>query len=216
MSQWTERLIYLLLLLAVLLGSFQCGQQRAVSEAKIFMEAYQDSIHYFRNNEGLQEAYTLVLQSDISSLKALSLSKDSTLKRLSELVKKGSRTITVLQTNTSDSGSAPTILQADTSRPEFPIYTASWSSKWDSFYIVATRDSIFRRYTVKNEFDIRHTWASTGFLQPKALQVEVLSLNPNSQTTGLRSWSIKQPKANRILWGLSGFALGFFSGMSVK
>ena len=180
-----------------------CEDQRQLKEQIALYEASQDTLALSRNKAGQQQAEIALLVADKEKDLLKIKTQDSTLQKLQKVVKeyKGKlRSATVAGVKTADSGATvTTIIKHDTVLVEgeqktFPVYKSQWNDKWSKGSITASHDSIIRDISIRNEFEITQGWKKQGFLKAKKPVVNILNLNPNTETQELRSFTVEPQK----------------------
>ncbi len=119
----------------------------------------------------------------------------------------------VIANKTMDSGKTKTMVSFP-EKPKFkpgikyvyPEYKTSWSDQWSKGDIRATKDSIFRNFTVFNSFDIT-TSKQGGLFKKESVLLSITNNNPHTETQQARSWVI-ETKPNRGFWITAGAVLG--------
>lgn len=211
-----------------------CDQQKA---DRLLQEAVQDTLRTTRNKLGQQQAKISILatasKKDFLKLKT----KDSTILKLQGLVKKFKGKIqsaTVLSNITSITGTGATnVVARDTMVINDTVYiyqeySDTFDEKWSSGVIIANKDSISRDIKVRNEFEITNGWTKRklkNLFKDPPLEVSVLNLNPNTETTELRTFTVQPPNKRFSVsvqagYGvlLNGFSVGtgFYLGAGVS
>lgn len=181
----------------------QCGIS---NENLALQNAAKDTLIQYRDKYNRQVTVTTALVGSVKDLKKLSSSKDSTLKRLQQLVDRKTIGATVISNVTSGAiTAASNIIQHDTVRTDsminvYPVYQTSYHNKWEKFYIRASRDSFDIQYKVFNDFDITWRYERDGLFKPKKTIVSILNHNPNTETLDMKNFTIGPPKQNRGIW----------------
>lgn len=144
-------------------------------------------------------------------------SKDSTITWLQKTVREYKGKLlaaSVVSASTSSRGSASTTITAgdtvfsgDTIKV-FPVYEAMWENKWEKGEVRAGKDSIYRDIKIHNEYEFTLGEERNGWFKRKEMEIKMTNLNPNTVTTELRSYNVKQsPKRfNAIAYVGYGFS----------
>ena len=207
---------WFLVFVLIILVAFLLSQCRDNKMQSALYEATQDSLHISINKAGQQEATISILATANKNQFLKMNTKDTTIQKLQKVVKdyKGKiQAATVLGTSTAVTGSSvSTVTETDTVIKGsliyiYPTYESQWDLRWSSGSIKATRDSIFRDFKVKNEFEITHGFERVGFFKPKELNVNILNLNPNTETLELRSYMVQIPNKR--------FTVGIHAGYGI-
>ena len=173
--------------------------------------AVNDDLYFAKNALGNEVATTKILEAEKRDLIKLNADKDSTLKKLQQLVKKQKQVIsaTVFNTEIQSIGTAGTVLidtLIDSLICIYPEYKTAYSDKWQTVSITANKDSINWKCTNKDEFHFVQKYKSNGLFKGKTAFVEVVNLNPNTTTTDLRTFII--PTEKKLPVFLKGTAVG--------
>ena len=202
----------------------------------IFLALYLDGC---RNNNSLQDTYRAMADSlrvtedalgretaKISIITGNSRrdllriqSKDSTIKALQAMIKenRGIVAATILSNTTahniaSNSQILPgdTVWEGDTIKI-YPTYWTIYKNKWEDFNIMANRDTIEVDYKVFNHYEISQAYEKpkNGFFVRKVPTITIHNLNPNTITTELRSFTIKEKKRKVTL------GAGVYGGLAI-
>ena len=205
-------------LLIVVLLLFLNRSCNKVSEQKDYLIDLNDTLEVVRNENGEQIAKINILEvqskKDFTKIK----SNDSTIKWLQKTVEeyKGKLySATVGSTNTHSNGVTETILIHDTdivfindTAYVYPIYKTNWKTKWESGFIKATKDSIHRKIKVINEFEMTMGEVKNGWFKKKETQVQFKNLNPNTETTELRTVNFVQDPKQLSIGLQAGYGIG--------
>lgn len=189
-------LIGITILLSLLLFS-KCGNY---SELSNINESINDTLSIERNKLNQEIATIKVLQmqseKDFLNLKV----KDSTINWLQSTVKnyKGRlNTAIVISNTTTSKGASKTLISSknDTIKIDsfiyiMPVYQTSWINKWEKGSIIASKDSIFRNISMRNEFEIIQGEPKNGWFKKNEYLIQVKNLNPNTYTDELRSFNV--------------------------
>lgn len=184
-------------------------------------EQNKDSLTTWRDKAGLAHAKISVLEGSERDLKKLNSQKDSSLRKLQALVGKNTTSAIVLNTATTIKGKGKTTvtnpdehhLIFDTISlgdcpPCNPTYSTTINETWLTGTIVAKSDST--EYNLKSftELNIVETRKREKFWKEKTLKIEVTSLNPKTQITGLKAWTEAHPKVRRGFIFVGGVVAG--------
>lgn len=176
------------------------------------INSYEDSLSTVRNHLGQEVATNHLIVDAYTTVKAISRQKDSVLNQLQAIIDRKTYSATILSTATHHTQSGKTKIEKPVQGGVFtldtrPVYLMNKVSEWGSVSVRATADSIYFFYNAYNKFEIKQTWKRKWFLSRKQNYVEVTSLNPNTITTGLRSFKLESTTRN--------FSLGLFVGVGI-
>lgn len=200
---------YIIITLLGALFLFIMVSQRScekVQQMEDINERLNDEVEFYIDENGKQNATIQVIQSENKKYFIGLNSKDSTIKWLQSVVKEykgkiGSAIVFSNETNSSGTNET-TIIKYDKVTKDsiiyiYPTYFSSWSNKWEIGEIEASKDSIKRSIKIKNEYEITLGKVSNGLFKKKVYNVNLKNLNPNTFTTELRSFEVKE-KPKRI------------------
>lgn len=87
----------------------------------------------------------------------------------------------------------------------YPEYESTVIGPWDTIHVWAGRNKTTVEYVILNEYDIRQYFQGTGFLHlRKEAFAEVINLNPNSKTIGVKSFQLEKSKPRIGIWVVAG------------
>lgn len=136
---------------------------------------------------------------------------DSEMTRLRSLVNKLTLSATSITAKTNEAIDAATTITFDTSsisdENQSPIYSSTVSTEWDTIRVVASRYATHISYVMLNKFDIKQSRKRVGLFKHENY-VEVTSLNPHTETIGLRSFIVQDSKLSR-------FGIGACAGVTL-
>lgn len=213
-------LLLAIIIALIILLQHSCNREGDLSN---MLSQSKDTLHKVINKLGQELTTTMELNGSIGDLKKMNSQKDSTLKKLQDLVDKNTASATIIDNKTISSGSGKTSISIDPKGTivkhdtishidsvfVYPTYKTNYKSSWDSVNIVAKKDSIKVNYVVYNEFEIKKEWVSKGFFKPKVLEIQVLNKNPNTVTLNLKSFTEAEPKKSHwIDWVIGGLIGG--------
>jgi len=186
-----------------------CDKQK---EADTLYRAAQDTLMQSRNKLGQQNTSIAIL-STINKKQFTELkTNDSTIAKLQVVVRKYKGKLasaTITSNVTRDKGStSTTITISDTVFTEkqtllYPTYESQWDDQWSKGLIRASKDSIIRDIKIRNEYEITQGEERQGLFRPKKLSVTIKNLNPNTETSELRTYTVSTPN-KRYTIGLQG------------
>lgn len=224
MSKDTNRAIIIVLsaVLVILLFvlKWSCGKIKDSQDFETMYNASMDSLHKQRDELGREKTTTALLYGDIKSLKALNSSKDSTLKKLQEIVNKRTISATIFSTSTGNTVSTGTtsVTGRDTVWKDsliyiYPEYATAFKNRWEDFNIKANKDTFLLKYKIFNEYEFTQEWKRQGIFKPRTPVVTVTNQNPNTETIELKSFTVKPDKRSRwkniALGAVAGFGAGY-------
>jgi hypothetical protein len=163
--------------------------------------ALTDSLIIKRLETGEQTAMINILQADrVQDLLKIK-SKDSVINKLQvevqrykKEIKKGG-SVTVVGNTTAVTGTTP-LIPADTSQASIAPFSFTFSDKWIYLSGKGLNDSLDFDLKVKNEYTI-----AIGYEKKKPF-VEITNHNPYTETSYLRTFEVKVPKASRFSLGI--------------
>lgn len=210
------------LILFIILQQKSCSK---VKEQTALLIAYQDTVHQTKNALGQQISSIAVLQTSVHDLLQLNAGKDSMLALLQQEVKANRKATAVIvaKIEALDKGSSSTTvtynkedtLKTDSGTYIYPTYSTQWDEKWSKGLITASRDSIYREITYNEEYSVLFKNKGNGLFKPKTYTVEWKNINPNANTTGLRSYSYTPKRKNFYLGVGLGYGLNVTPGKTV-
>jgi hypothetical protein len=212
-----DYILSIALIVMVVLFYTQCEQNESLKEENTLHINSDAELKEYKNKEGLYVSQIAILTTEREKDFLKFKSKDSTILKLQEAVEeyKGKlRSVTIHSGTTSSSGGSITVIsKTDTIRKDsliylYPTYESKWSNKWEIGSIKATKDSVFRDIKINNEYEITIGNVKNGMFKKKTSEVIVKNLNPNTQTTELKTYEVAQ-KDKRINLGLqAGYGIG--------
>lgn len=209
-------LLVIVLLIILSMSIRKCNKQ----EQNINLyEASQDTLVSYKNKYGEQISQIKVLETNNKKMFLKMKTQDSTIIRLQKMVKDYEGDVSVatfLGNTTSSSGGSATIIKyikhdtviKDSIVYLYPQYETTWANKWEQGYILAKKDSIFRDIKIRNEFEITVGDAKNGWFKKKTNEVIVKNLNPNTITTELRTFELKQTDKKFYISLQGGYGIG--------
>jgi hypothetical protein len=193
--------------------------------------------HRLANAAAYQWAYDVIEHSKDSLTASISVirterekdflkmrTSDSLVQRLQSEVKAYRGRIasaTVMVQHTTDQGATPTTAQlpeVDSSTAKvlsalpatsWPTYHTAWNDRWGRGSILATRDTIYRDIRLLNEFVITTGRKRRGLFKRDELEITVTNANPNTITTDMRSYAVKERRGRFALSVHAGFGLQY-------
>lgn len=215
MKKFTYILIGLVIVLAFMLFK-SCEKQ---NEQAGLIETISATLDTTRNELGQQSASISVISTEREKDFLKIKTQDSTIQWLQSVVKdyKGRLKQAVVLSNTTESnGSTETIVRIDTvDNVIYETYCTEWENRWEKGWIEAGRDSIHRKIQFKNEYELTIGNRSNGWFKKKTFDVSILNLNPNTYTTELRAYSVKENPKRFTLGLQSGYGLNLLTGKPV-
>jgi hypothetical protein len=204
----------------ILLLKDGCNQRAARQTAMGMYDAANSQLQYSRDSS---EAFMLIIESKSEYDFQQIDSNDSLIQRLQNEVKNYRgllATATVIGSRTIDNGQTTTTVittPKDTAKAArngdgavvFPTYSSQWADKWSKGSIVARKDSIYRSITLFNEFVVTTGYHKRGLFKRAELEVTVANENPNTITTGLRSFRVKEKRGRFTISIHAGFGMNY-------
>lgn len=209
------------------------NQSNKIDEVTNNNKALNDTLHisYDKNKQQTAtiQALTFSHVGDLQKIK----SKDKTIISLQHYVDSLSRagnritTAAIIDDFTKDAGTTKTDIggKSASSLPKdsvkngityvyvYPTYHTKWSEKWSVGEIYANKDSIQRNIKVINEYETSVGYTRKNIFNPWIPVVLFKNINPNTQTTDMRS-VIVSPKTSR--WGLGANFGGLYDPFNRK
>ncbi len=167
--------------------------------------ATQDTLKTQRNKLGQQVASTILLTATSTKQFLDLVTKDSLIRELQVLVEKQKGQLisaTIIGNSTSiDIYGSSKVVPRDTIRINnstkliFPEYRDSINNKWFNASMSMTKDSSHLKMKVFNSFNLVQRYEKPsgifGFMKPSIPTTSVTNLNPYTETTSLRTFTIK-------------------------
>lgn len=187
-----------IVILVILLLLQKCDGNRKLQEKSDLINSLSDSIIHTTNKLGQSVAKISVLETSSTKDFLKIRSSDSTIIFLQGKVKeyksqlKNGGSITTIGTNTNINSNTATTVKWDTIKTGtvFPVYESKLTDKWYNGFIRASHDTIKLKLNVKNDYTV--VIGEEGKLfRKKTTFVEVTNLNPNTETTTLRTYQVK-------------------------
>lgn len=195
----------------VFLNIQSCGK---LADKTRLYEASADTLKTIKNEKGQYESTIAILTGTVADFKNTNAGKDSTIKRLQQIVDRHSISATVHGTftgNTVNSGSTitkyDTVIENDTVFV-FPTYSTNWKNQWEDFLITASKDSFHLEYKVFNRFEYSVRNNREKWYKARVPEVTATNINPHTQTVELKNFTVKAPKGQKILVFLGGCIVG--------
>ena len=171
------------------------------SEVDLFYDL-QDTIKYYKNKDGSNTAQIKLLEADKKSLSKVLALKD---KRLSDLLKSGSKSATVFGTVTVYDTITKVRIDTVNSKPSFKDQT---KDKWLELNIELKNDSLKKSIVLRDSLSVSFKKVSQGFLKRKKSVVEVKNYNPYVKINNLQSFDVTDKRVNLLFPGVVIGAVG--------
>lgn len=213
----TKVLNIVLIASVILLVLFNLKTCRNFKDEKLRNEAINDTLTSYIDKNGTQVSKIKVLTAESKKTLLQLNSNDSTIVWLQKLVKdyKGKiNSAIVFSNSTSNIGvSESKVVYVDSFYRDsilviYPEYSTEWNDRWSEGLIRANRDSIFRSFKVKNEYEITLGALRNGWFKRKEYEVVVRNLNPNTLTSELRSFQVRAKPKILSLGIQTGYGIG--------
>lgn len=215
--QKKDYILSILLIIIAILFYTKCEQNENLQEQNTLHINADAELKEYKSKEGLYVSQIAILTTEREKDFLKFKSKDSTILKLQEAVEeyKGKlRSVTIHSGRTTSKGGSITVInKTDTIIKDsliylYPTYESKWSNKWEIGSIIANKDSVFRDIKINNEYEITIGNVKNGIFKKKTSEVIVKNLNPNTQTTELKTYEVIQ-KDKRINLGVqAGYGLG--------
>lgn len=196
MKQWLKwigtALLISLIVICLSLPS-ENNSHSSDSEVELFY-SLQDTIRYLKKKDGSNTAQIKLLEADKRSLARVLAVKD---KRLSDLLKQGSKSATVFETLTVYDTVTKVRVDTVNSKPSFKDQT---SDRWIDLSIELKNDSLHKSIVLRDSLSVSFKRVPQGFLKKKKSVVEVTNYNPYVKINDLRSFNVEERKRNRLFW----------------
>jgi len=210
-----------LLFVIIILAYFQYSSCQKQERTESVLQANSGVLVKTRNKYNQEISKRLALVGTVKELKQEVNRKDSLINHLLDKITNNTLSFSSLKTktNSNQTTKTDTVVLKDTVVINdvvtvYPEYKSSFESEWETYSILATKDSIYHIHEVYNFFDIEQRYVSQGFLKPRAVAVEIINHNPSTITVDAQSFLIKPKKENRLLW-LTGCFLAGWVGCAV-
>lgn len=214
MKNWKNILIIVLALLLLVGGIFAHCSIKKSNEKNELYEASMDTLRYSADSSLVM--IDVLQASNKKSLLNLK-TKDSTIQWLQSTVKDYEGKLqraTVASTVTNDVGVGETVVTHtdtiwhDSIAYVHSTYSDSWIDRWSIGNIVANKDSITRDIKILNEYEFTEGYSPWNPFKKRELKIQMKNLNPNTVTTELRTFSIKQSEKR--------FGIGPYAGYGIN
>lgn len=210
-----------LLFVIIILAYFQYSSCQKQERTESVLQANSGVLVKTRNKYNQEVSKRLALVGTVKELKQEVNRKDSLINHLLDKITNNTLSFSSLKTktNSNQTTKTDTVVLKDTVVINdvvtvYPEYKSSFESDWETYSIIATKDSIYHTHEIFNFFDIEQRYVSQGFLKPRAVAVEIINHNPSTITVDAQSFLIKPKKENRLLW-LTGCFLAGWVGCAV-
>lgn len=206
------------IVILVLLLNKSCNDVKKGKDFETMYNASQDSLHKKRNKDGTEETTTALLYGSIASFKKLHADDSSAIGRLQKLVDRLTISATVFSTATANTiHSATTVIPHDVvtrgdSILVYPQYSTKFKNKWEDFDVTANRDTFLIKYKVFNDFSFEQKWERPKWYKSKVPVITVTNNNPKTETTELKSFTVKPKKHSRLKNIGAGVIIGAVGG----
>lgn len=175
----------------------------------------QDSAKIWRNKAGLSQAEAHTAKVTVAILKAEHSAQLDTLQKQIRGLKKN---LSNLQSHTSVSSTTSGTFIAPAIDTSFTLVLGqsavkaksfAYSDKWTSMNGYFLRDSVHVEYKIRDDIDVVQYWKRPGIFKPLNLYTDVISHNPHSEITALKSLSVRPPVRSKLgLDVFTGYAPG--------
>lgn len=213
-----NRLIIIALSVLIILMLYKgCEQRDKINDltTRIGSDAngYEELIKRERNKLN-QELVSIQLSEQTTREELLSerAAHGSTREELQRQVRKNTRLAAVVRSETSQVVVGPTDTVYVREIDSMPVYQTSFSDKWADITVMVSTDTIIVDYLIRNEFVFKAERERTGLFKSD-LRASVLSMNPNTSTVGLSTWTVPKQKPKRLAWLGVGVAIGLLIGV---
>lgn len=200
-------IILILVILLIGLSAFVGYKKDSYEEIEALQEAYTKELELYRDEDGILRAKIETLETSSAKVFLAFKTRDSAIIKLQKIVKENTKylkkqgSVTHMTTNTVIDTAVETKVEY---KDSFPIYKGNINlDRWVYGYIVATKDSIYPRLKIRNEFSCIIGREPQGFLglgKSKSF-VDVKVHNPYSNVEELRTYQVKTPKSKRFSVG---------------
>lgn len=215
-----KTIIWDIVFIILIIGCYFFFERNTSTSGNIDNKALSDTLRTYRDKENKHVAEIKVLEGSIDDLKRQITTKDSTIIWLQSVVNRKTRSATVAGITTNGSiTTVPTIyyipIPSDSGKCDtiYAEYRSHYEDEWITLNTIANRYSVKSDYAVRNKLEIVQEYRNNGLFKPKDFVVQIRNLNPHTETTELRSFSIPRRKPNRILWLMIGVGVGVSSSI---
>lgn len=223
-------------LLLIMLGEYFAlfNLNRQLQSAQSVNDALSGDVKKYRDKSGAEVTEKNLILGNYKQLQKIRASDSSEIGRLQKLVTKLTISVNILKsrtggvssgttevvfvpvTNGNDDDSLMNVTPCDT---VYPIYKYQDSTKWVNLKVKASKDSTHVEYKVFNEYEISQEFKKTGIWPFRKQQpiVKVRNLNPNTETIGISSYAVQQPKNGgkiAVITGVTAF-IAFVAGILI-
>ena len=201
MKQWTLWVggSLVIALLFIFFNPEKPTKKELTTELQLFYDL-QDSIRHYKNKDSSTTAQIKLLEADKKTLSNI-LAKTN--KSLSDLLKRGSTSASVITTTTVYD--TINTVRVDTVNNK-PYFLDTVNNRWANIRIELKNDSLHKKFVFKDSISVAFRKVKQkGFLKGKKSVVEVTAYNPYVKVDGVRSFDIT--KEHKSLFWL-GVAVG--------
>lgn len=180
-----------------------CNHYKHQSEEQSsLITAYQDTVKYYKDEDGKNSAQIAVLEGSKENLLHIIGKSDV---QLAKLIKKGASSGTAFQQTTKFD--TVVVVKRDTINGML-AYENTIVNNWMRLHVGLKDDSLTTSIETRDSLSVSFQRVGQGFLRPKKSVVIVRNSNPYVKTTGLRAFDIPQKKSNLKFW----FGVGIGAG----
>jgi len=192
--------IILVIVILLIVGMKQCD----ILHKQLY--ELNDSLFIKKNKDGSKTASRQLLQTDINLLLSIK-SKDSTIKQLQDEVRKnkdkiksGGSVITI-NSETTYSSTAPSVLHINNNDSCNPVYNASNNdTTWVKWKVRSSKDSTTITFSNKDRYTVVIGSERIGLFKRKPI-VEITTYNPYNSIRSMRAFEVKD-NSSRTRFGL--------------
>lgn len=197
MKQWLYWIGGALLISFIIISISSPSKKESSNESEVdLFYDLQDTIRYYKNKNGSITAQIKLLEADKRSLSKVLALKD---KRLSDLLKSGSKSATVFKTVTVYDTITKVRIDTVNSKPSFKDQT---KDKWIELSIELKNDSLKKSIVLYDSLSVSFKKVPQGFLKRKKSVVEVKNYNPYVKINNLQSFDVTEKRVNLFLPGV--------------
>lgn len=176
----------------------------------------QDSLTHYKNKYGEEAAKRTALVGSVTELKKMNAGKDSLLKVIQGRVSNLTMAITAYEIAASSEHTTPTTISfhKDTVAGDsiieiagrepcdtvYPVYSSSYTDKWENYTIEAGKDSVRLKHTAFLYPIVEHRYKGRGIFHPPEIELHISDQNPNTKILDAQTFVISQKKQYKGIW----------------
>jgi len=187
----------------IIMGISTCNHYKAqFEEQSSLITAFQDSIKYYKNEDGKNSAQIALLEGSKENLLKIIGKSDA---QLTKLLKKGASSGTVF--NQTTKFDTVVIIKRDTIDGVVE-YQNSIKNNWIDLQVKVKDDSLQTFLETRDSLSVSFQRIRQGFLKPRKSVVIITNANPYVKATNIRSFEIPKKKSRWSFWFEAGLGAG--------